>query len=372
MSGGALQGIRVIDFSTLLPGPLATLMLAQAGAQVIKIERRDGGDGMRGDPPYFALLNRGKRSVAVDLKDAGDHAAVLALLRDADVLVEQFRPGVMDRLGLGYEQLSKINPRLIYVSIAGYRGDGPEARKPGHDLTYVAESGLLSLAAGSDGAPVVPAALVADIAGGSYPAVFNLLLALWQRERSGRGSRIEIAMRDSLLPFLYEAIADLHAGRAEPRAGYSPATGASSRYQIYRTRDGRHLAVAAAEQKFWDAFCEAIELPQPLRDDRADPEATRAAVSACIASRSAAQWETCFDGLDVCCAVVRSVREACATPALQALLDRGVQYQGARLPALPLPLSCTLIDDAVMAAAPALGEANAELLRPDSSSSSTP
>lgn len=361
--GGALAGIRVIDFSTLLPGPLATLMLAQAGAEVIKIERRGGGDGMRRDPPYFALLNRGKRSVAVDLKRAEDLAAVLALLRNADVLVEQFRPGVMSRLGLGFDALAAINPRLIYISIAGYRSDGPEARKPGHDLTYAAESGLLSLAAGSDGAPVVPAALVADIAGGSYPAVFNLLLALWQRERTGRGCRIEIAMRDSLLPFLYEAIADLYAERAQPRAGYSPATGASPRYQIYATADGRHLAVAAAEDKFWMNFCEAIALPAAWREDHANPAGTRAAIAARIKARSAAEWEARFEGLDVCCAVVRSVAEACASPALQALLDRAVRHEGLTLPALPLPLSAQFLHSAASADAPRLGEANADLLR---------
>lgn len=358
-TAGALSGIRVLDFSTLLPGPLATLMLAQAGAEVIKIERRDGGDGMRADPPYFALLNRGKRSVAVDLKQAADRAAVLNMVRDADVLVEQFRPGVMARLGLDYGALNAINPRLIYVSIAGYRSDGDESLKPGHDLTYAAESGLLSLAAGSDGAPVVPAALVADIAGGSYPAVFNLLLALWQREHTGHGCRIEIAMRDALLPFLYEAIADLYAGRAQPRAGYSPATGGSPRYRIYTTADGRHLAVAAAEDKFWQNFCVAIDLPMSLRDDRHDPDATHAGVSACIATRSAAEWEARFVGIDVCCAVVRSVEEAFAQTPLRRLLDRGVRYDGLRLPALPSPFSSHFLDDAIDADAPALGESNA-------------
>jgi len=360
----ALAGLRVLDFSTLLPGPLATLMLAEAGAEVIKIERPDGGDAMRRDPHYFALLNRGKRSLALDLKSEAARAALRPLVESADVLIEQFRPGVMQRLGLGYETLAAINPRLIYVSIAGYRSDGPEASRPGHDLTYAAESGLLSLAAGGDGAPVLPAALVADIAGGSYPAVLNVLLALRRRDASGRGCRVEIAMRDGLLPFLYEAIADRQALGIEPKAGYSPATGGSPRYQLYRTLDGRHLAVAAVEEKFWRNFCEAIGLPASFRDDARDPAATQQAVAERIASRSGAEWEARLDGLDVCCSLVRNVGEAMSRPELARLFDRSVRFDARTLGALPLPLSRSLLCDDACASAPALGEANDALLKP--------
>ena len=195
-----LAGITVLDFSTLLPGPLAGLILAEAGARVIKIERPGQGDEMRSlepklgaDSVNFALLNRGKRSIAIDLKAEGARNRLLPLIREADVLLEQFRPGVMDRLGLGYEALSSENPRLIWCSITGYGQSGPKAQVAAHDLNYIAETGMLGLSAGSDGAPVIPPALIADIAGGAYPAVINILLALQQRAQTGQGCRLDVS-----------------------------------------------------------------------------------------------------------------------------------------------------------------------------------
>jgi crotonobetainyl-CoA:carnitine CoA-transferase CaiB-like acyl-CoA transferase len=188
-----LDGCLVLDFSTLLPGPIATLLLVEAGAEVIKIERRDGGDDMRHyDPKWgddsvnFALLNRGKKSVALNLKDPKDLEKLYPLIRRADVLVEQFRPGVMSRLGLGYLEVSALNPKLIYCSITGYGQDGPKRATAGHDLNYLGDTGLLALSMGGAKNPVVPPALIGDIAGGSYPAVINILLALEARRKTGK------------------------------------------------------------------------------------------------------------------------------------------------------------------------------------------
>lgn len=190
-----LEGVKVLDFSTLLPGPVCTLILAEAGAEVIKIERPGAGDEMRtyvprsgADSVNFALLNRGKQSIAIDLKDPDQRERLMPLIREADVVVEQFRPGVMDRLGLGYEALAQINPGIIYCAITGYGQSGPRSLVAAHDLNYVSESGMLSLTAGADGAPVLPPALIADIAGGAYPAVINILMALRERDRSGRAA----------------------------------------------------------------------------------------------------------------------------------------------------------------------------------------
>ena len=187
-----LEGCLVVDFSTLLPGPLATLILAEAGAEVVKIER-PGGDEMRAWQPrwgsqsvYFALLNRGKKSVVLDLKNVEHREKLKPLVARADVLVEQFRPGVMARLGLDYASVAAINPRIIYCSITGYGQTGPKRDVAAHDVNYIAESGLLSLSMGPLSHPVVPPALIADIAGGSYPAVMNILLALRERERTGQ------------------------------------------------------------------------------------------------------------------------------------------------------------------------------------------
>jgi crotonobetainyl-CoA:carnitine CoA-transferase CaiB-like acyl-CoA transferase len=345
-----LSGVRVLDFSTLLPGPMATLLLAEAGAEVIKVERPGTGEDLRYYEPRFgsdasipfAMLNRGKHSIALDLKSPEAVARLHPLLESADVLVEQFRPGVMQRLGLGYDAVAAINPRIVYCSITGYGQSGPAAQVAAHDLNYQADAGLLSIAADKDGAPVVPSALVADIAGGAYPAVINILLALRLREATGRGTHLDIAMTDGLLPFLYWGIG-MGASRGQwPRPGGDLLSGGSPRYQIYRTADGRYLAAAPLEDKFWANFCEAIELPADLRDDARDPAATLRAVARNIAARTAAEWLARFTGKDVCCNLVRTLDEAMRDPQFQA---RGVFRRSVMsadddaLPAVSVPVA---------------------------------
>src|SRR5689334_9490159 len=289
-----LSGLLVLDFTTLLPGPLATLMLAEAGAEVIKIER-PGGDDLRSyrprlgrDSAVFALLNRGKRSLVLDLKRRDDQARLAPLLARADILVEQFRPGVMERLGLGYAAVRAKNPRLIYCSISGYGQRGPRAGEAGHDLNYIGATGLLALNPGPRDHPNVPPALVADIGGGTFPAVMNILLALRQRERSGEGCHLDIAMADAMPTFAWYGLAQGQATGSFPDGGEGLLTGASPRYGLYATADGWFLAVGALEPKFWQVFCDGIGLEAPLRDDRRDPEATRAAIARIIAGESAA------------------------------------------------------------------------------------
>jgi alpha-methylacyl-CoA racemase len=361
-----LAGVKVLDFSTLLPGPLATLLLAEAGATVTKVERPGRGDEMRAYEPRlgttsvnFALLNRGKRSIELDLKAPEGFAALKPLLAESDVLVEQFRPGVMDRLGLGYEAVSALNPMVVYCSISGYGRDGPRAGVAAHDLNYVAEAGLLDIVAGSDGAPVLPHVLVADIGGGAYPAVINILLALGERERTGRGRHLDIAMADNVFTWMYWAFGNgLGAGRW-PRRGAELLTGGSPRYRLYRTADDCYLAAAPLEDRFWANFCAAIELPDALRDDARDPEATSDAVATIIAGRSAAEWEARFTGRDVCCSLVRRVHEAAGDPAFA---QRGLfgkrtgDGSGSSMPALPMPLAPGLRTAADNLPAPRLGE----------------
>jgi len=362
-----LGGIRVLDFSTLLPGPLATLILAEAGAEVIKIERPGRGDEMRSYTPKFgsdsvnfALLNRGKRSIAIDLRAAGAVERLMPLIESADVLVEQFRPGVMDRLGIGYEALAKINPRLIYCAITGYGQEGPRADVAAHDLNYVAEAGMLALAAGTDGAPVPPAALVADIGGGSLPAVINILLALRERERTGRGCKLDIAMADNLFGFMYWALGNGLAAGAWPEPGAELVTGGSPRYQVYRTRDDRFIAAAPLEQKFWENFCALIALPDVLRDDAKNPAETKRAVAERIRGKTADEWRSLFAGKDVCCAVVASLEEALADPHFRArrLFERKLVAGGREIAALPVPVAPPFRSPEPRAGYPALGEAN--------------
>ena len=258
-----LSGVVVLDFSTLLPGPMATLLLAEAGAEVIKIERPGTGEDMRHYAPKwgrdgvnFALLNRGKKSLALDLKSAADIARLQPLLARCDVIVEQFRPGVMNRLGLGYTDVSKTNPRVIYCSITGYGQTGPKRDVAGHDLNYIGDAGLLALSMGPPSAPVVPPALIADIAGGAYPAMVNILLALRERDQTGRGRQLDIAMAESVLPFTYWAIGSGLVAGEWPGNGTEFVTGGTPRYQLYPAADGRIVAAAPIEQKFWETFCE--------------------------------------------------------------------------------------------------------------------
>jgi len=364
-AGGALAGVRVLDFSGLLPGPLASLMLAEAGAEVIKVERPAGGDDMRNRRPAlgsssaaFALLNRGKRSVAADLKAPGAFESLRDLVASSDVLLEQFRPGVMEKLGFGYEAVRAVNPRIVYCSLTGYGQSGARADVAGHDLNYAAASGLLSLAADADGTPSMPAAMVGDIAGGTLPVVVNVLLALIQRERTGQGCHLDIAMADNLFLFEYWALARGFAADLWPPPGRNDLTGASPRYRMYRTRDGRHLAVGAIEDRFWGELCDAIGLAEDERTQGG--EALASAVAARIAMRTADEWEQALAGRDACATVVRTVAEAAAdrhVRARGAFADRVVD--GARtIPALPVPLADAVRARHAERAAPALGEAD--------------
>ncbi|WP_298960084.1 CoA transferase [uncultured Methylobacterium sp.] len=374
-----LDGLLVLDFSTLLPGPLATLMLAECGAEVVKIERPGRGDEMRGyapkwgrDSANFALLNRGKKSVALDLKDPAERARLAPLVARADVIVEQFRPGVMARLGLDYEAVRAVNPGIVYCSVTGFGQTGPKRDEAGHDLNYIADTGLLALSMGRPEAATVPPALIADIAGGAYPAVMNIMLGLQERTRTGRGCHLDVAMTDNLFPFMYWALGAGAASGAWPGNGADLVTGATARYHLYGTRDGRVVAAAPIEEKFWETFCDIVGLDAPLRDDAADPAATLARVREIIAGETAATWAARFAGRDCCCNVVTELREAFEDPHHRArgLFDHRIaDGQGGSIVACPVPVSPLFRGRPEEArTSPALGEHNAEYLdagRPD-------
>ncbi len=346
-----LEDLFVVDFSTLLPGPMASLLLAEAGAEVVKIERPSHGEDMRSynpkwgrDSVNFALLNRGKRSIALDLKQPDDLARAIELIKKADILVEQFRPGVMAKLGLDYETMRSINPRLIYCSITGYGQTGPKSNVAGHDLNYIGDTGLLALSMGQGPNPTVPPALIADIAGGAYPAVMNILLALESRRRTGAGCYLDVAMTDNLFTFMYWAIGNGLATGAWPGNGTDLVTGGTLRYRLYPTRDGRVVAAAPIEQKFWETFCDIIGLDPSLRDDGANPAATSKGIASIIAGQDADYWSARFSGVDCCCSIVLNVRDALAEPHFvkrQLFAHRVMNEKGQELPALPVPVAPT-------------------------------
>lgn len=344
-----LEGIRVVDFSTLLPGPLATLLLRRAGAEVIKIEP-PGGEAMRtlmGDGgAAFELLNRGKRSVCVDLKQPAARDAVRALCASADVVVEQFRPGVMERLGLDYPTLARTSDTLIYCAITGYGHDGPLRAAAGHDINYLAESGLFSLFRDAAGRPVPPPVLLADVVGGAYPAFSNILLALFDRLRNGRGAFIDIAMTRGLQALSVSATA------AAARSGVAPSAaldGRAANYRCYECADGQWLAVGALEEKFWRRLCAHLQLPameSPPSSENADAVAE---VAGRFAEQPAHVWLERFGDDDVCCNAVRTLPDVVA------------EWIDAMGPELPLPIA-PAFDHPDGAPAPAVGEANSEWL----------
>lgn len=366
-----LSDVLVLDFSTLLPGPLASLLLAEAGADVVKVERSGTGEDMRAFEPAwgrdgvnFALLNRGKASLALDLKNEADRNRLAPLVARADVVIEQFRPGVMTRLGLGYADVAAVNPRIVYCSITGYGQTGPKSGLVGHDLNYIGDTGLLALSTGPAETPVVPPGLMADIAGGAYPAVMNILLALRERDAAGHGRHLDIAMADGMFTFGFWAFGAGQATGRWPGNADGLLNGGSPRYRLYPTRDGRLLAAAPIEQKFWDAFCTAIGLDDALRDDARDSAATARRVGEIVLSRTSDDWRACFAGIDCCCTIVASLEEALADPHFRArglFSQKLVNERAQQMAALPVPVDPAFRDPADQPRpAPALGSVTAE------------
>ena len=270
---GALSGLRVLDLSRLLPGGFCSLLLADFGAEVLKVEDTGMGDYIRWAPPYhegaedsaksalFLSLNRGKRSIRIDLKDERGREVLLRLAREYDVLLESFRPGVLDRLGVGYERLREENPALVYCAITGYGQDGPYRDRSGHDMNYLGLVGLLGLTGEDGGPPIQSAGQIADLGGGALMAAFGIMAALRERDRSGQGQLVDISMADGSLSWLAMVAARHFADGQVPRRGSLDLAGAYACYRPYPCSDG-WVTLGALEPKFWQAWCRGVE-----RDD---------------------------------------------------------------------------------------------------------
>lgn len=321
-----LEGLKVLDLTKLLPGPLCTMILGDYGAEIIKVEDTDAGDPTRfvgtavqGKGSFFGQLNRNKKSIALNLKTDDGREVIKKLAERSDVLVEGFRPGVMDRLKLGYENLRAVNPGLIYVSISGYGQQGPYREKAGHDINYTALSGLLELSAGNNDSPVMPAVQIADIAGGSLMAVNGILMALYKRQGKKEGSYVDISMTRNMLPWLAYAASFIDDPDKIPRRGCGHITGAYACYNIYETSDGKHMSLGALEPVFWQNFCETIDKRQwvPLQFDNESREELIEAVRKIFKKKTRAQWEEIFSQADACCEPVLNLQEAIDHPISQ-------------------------------------------------------
>ena len=369
---GSLEGIKVIDFSTLLPGPLASLFLSETGAEVIKIEKPDVGDEIRLSNPQwgeqsvsFSLLNRGKKSLSLDLKDPKNLKILIPILKEADIIIEQFRPGVMKRLGLDYESIKKINQDIIYVSITGYGQYGPKSMVAGHDLNYIGNAGLLSISMGRENDTVVPPALVADIAGGSYPAVINILLALRKRDLNKEGSYIDLSMTENLFPFMFWGLGSGFAHNKWPGNSDGVLSGGSPRYNIYKTSDGSYVAAAPLEDRFWDKFCEAIELPKKFIKMQNDQEKVIQEIRKIIGQKEKNYWLDVFNKADCCCSIVKSVEEAINDNHFKVrkiFENKIINNLGEEIPALPIPVDMQFRKDQKRASAPSLGNINDQFI----------
>ena len=320
---GKLSGIRVIDLSMFLPGPMLTVMMADQGADVIKVEPA-AGDPARTQGPFedghsiwFANLNRGKASVVLDLKSEAGKAALADLIRGADVFVEGFRPGVMARLGFGWDDVRALNPRIVYCSISAFGQTGALAHHPAHDMAVQALAGFLSVNDGPDGTPAVPGVPAADVAAG-LTGLAAVLMALIGREKTGQGDYIDIAMFDSLLPWGAHIAGSALAGGPSPRSNNQRSLGGAAFYNVYDTEDGRHVVLGGREIKFARALLTALGRPDLIVLAEAEAGPAQAPLIAFLRetfrTRSRDEWDAFMADLDVAYAPVLDFAEAFAQP----------------------------------------------------------
>jgi crotonobetainyl-CoA:carnitine CoA-transferase CaiB-like acyl-CoA transferase len=356
-----LEGIRVLDLTRLLPGPFCTMLLADLGADVVKIEEPRGGDPARQSVGgLFLQVNRNKRSLTLDLKTPEGHAVFLQLVERADVVVEGFRPGVMDRLGLGYAALDQRNPRLIYASLSGFGQSGPYRDRAGHDLNYLALAGVLGYNVGRDGQPVPPAVQVADLGAGSLAAI-AILAAVVGRQQTGRGQSVDVSLFASAVAWLPTLVAPLFATGTALAPGEPTLAGGLPQYGVYATADRRWVTLGALEPKFLSNFFEAVGRPDLMRIR--DGPALRQELSALFASRTFDEWTACLSDVDTCFAPVNTLEETLDDPHVRAL-DMFPSVNHPRLGVLrqigsPFAFSST---PATMRPPPELGEHTAEVL----------
>jgi crotonobetainyl-CoA:carnitine CoA-transferase CaiB-like acyl-CoA transferase len=325
---GALSGVRILDLSRLLPGPFCSMLLADMGADVIKVEDPKQGDYIRWWPPlvgknsgFHVVLNRNKRSLTLNLKLAEGKALFQQLVREADVVLESFRPGVMTRLGLGYETLRVINPRLVYCAITGYGTEGRRSRKAGHDLNFLALNGVLSYS-GKDGQPALTAVQIADLGGGGLLAAFSIVTALLARERLGEGQFIDVPMMDGALTWNCLRWGKYLGDGEVPYPGDGMLNHGFACYNLYETRDGRHMSLGALEPQFWKAFCEAAAHPEWNQPNYFEPgphqQVLQQEIAAFFRQKTQAEWVAHFEGSDCCCEPIKNLAEVMDDPDMRA------------------------------------------------------
>ncbi|HEV2785735.1 MAG TPA: CaiB/BaiF CoA-transferase family protein [Solirubrobacteraceae bacterium] len=376
---GALEGVRVLDLTRLLPGGFCSLLLADHGADVLKVEDTGMGDYIRWAPPHvdgaqrsassgpFLALNRNKRSIRVDLKQEAGREVLLDLVREHDVVLESFRPGVLDRLGVGYDAMRAVNPRIVYCAITGYGQDGPLRDRAGHDMNYLGLVGLLGLTGERDGPPVMAAGQIADLGGGALMAAFGILAALRCAERTGEGQVVDVSMADGALSWLALVAARYFADGAVPRRGELELAGGLVCYRPYACADG-WVTLGALEPKFWAAWCRGVGREDLVGAQFAAPgSAAHAAVEEIFGARTRAEWEAFAAEHECCLEPVLDLDEALSSELVRARemvvgLDQPGAAEPVRLLGAPVKMSRTPPDTDRLPG-PALGEHTEAVLR---------
>ena len=361
---GPLAGIRILDLTRLLPGPVTTLHLADLGAEVIKIEDPQVGDyartlgtGQGEDSAYFRMINRNKQGLRLDLKKPEGVEVFMRLAREADVIIESFRPGVMAKLGIGYAAIAAVNPKIAYCSISGYGQDGPYKDLAGHDINYLGYAGVLDQIGSAGGNPAIPNFQIADLLGGALTAAMGILAAVVEAQRTGQGRYIDVSMTDSVLAHTYFSMLRLNdAGQSAPR-GTDLLSGGLPCYATYRCADGKHMAVGALEGKFWKTACEVLGHPDWLK--RQWDASLRGELAELFATRPRDEWASLFAAVDCCITPILSPEEALAN---EQILARKMVVQEDGLTQFAPPLKMSGFEFSIRQAAPKSGEHNAAIL----------
>lgn len=361
---GPLSGVKVLDLTRLLPGPVASLHLADLGAEVIKIEdpglgdyARTLGTGKGGDSAYFRMINRNKRGLVLDLKQPAGVAAFLRLAAEADIVLESFRPGVTDKLGIGYAAVRAVNPAIVYGSISGYGQTGPYRELAGHDINYLGYAGVLDQIGPEGGAPAIPNFQIADLLGGALTAVMGVLAVLHEARQTGQGRHVDVSMTDSVLAHTYFTMLRLADQGASAPRGADLLSGGLPCYATYRCADGGYMAVGALESKFWAQCCAVLERPEWVARQW-DP-ALREVVAERFLCHPRDEWAARFAAVDCCVTPVLRPEEALRDPQITA---RGMVFEAAGTTQFAPPLKLSDWQFTTPARAPAAGEHSAEIL----------
>jgi crotonobetainyl-CoA:carnitine CoA-transferase CaiB-like acyl-CoA transferase len=371
---GPLSGVRIVDLTRLYPGPFGTQLLGDLGAEVIKVEDKNSPDYIRFFPPTFKkegagyiAVNRNKKSFALDLRSEKGKDLFFRLVEKSDVVVEQFRPGVLDKMGLGYDRAKAVNPAIIYCSITGFGQTGPYADIAGHDLNYMGLAGITDIIGPKKGDPVIPGIQVADVAGGGLMSVIGILSALVARKNTGKGQHVDVSMFDGILPFMGMIFANYKAGGGLPERGNTFLSGGLVCYSIYRTKDDRYMTMAALEFKFWKRFCELIEHPEWTDKqfvEGEENEELRAALSDLFLTRTRDEWVELFRGEESMCEAVLTIDEVEHDPhaiARKMIIEMDHPTEG-KIKGIGVPIKFSETEATDIAPPPIMGQHNGEIL----------